>query len=511
MILSPYPETAWNPPENLQNISKGMDTSYTKGIFPLQWIRLCGTLPCFQEEMMKKRRVLFPAILLTFALYSCNFQNQSLAPQSQSEIQTLSAQTVAAIQWGTLSASQGGGNPQETPGSNPATTENPLPSVTSTSTYTDTPTNTFTPTSTPLPCNRAHFVADVTIPDGWETTPNDHFLKTWRLQNNGSCTWTSGYSLVFDHGDQMGAPDSQQLTPGTVAPGGTIDVSVNLLSPATDGTYQGFFKLRASDSTTFGVGEHADTDIWVKIVVQTPALPPPAVAPTTQNVNASVALASGAQGSVTASCPAGTVITGGGFSTGLDVWVYTQLASGNGWIVYARNNAAVSRTLTASAVCLTYPSASTAQVVSSATASAGHSASGTATCPAGTILTGGGYSGMPNAVLRTYSVIPSGNSWVVTANNSSGGDIVFNVYAVCLSGTTLTTVYAQGNATVPGSGNGFAYAVCPGGKVVTGGGFGLAVDLTPYFSGLSSGKWYAYAHNSAGTDRALLAHIVCLG
>jgi hypothetical protein len=215
--------------------------------------------------------------------------------------------------------------------------------------------------------------------------------------------------------------------------------------------------------------------------------------------------------SATATCPAGTVVTGGGFSTGLSVWVYTQLKSGNGWIVYAKNNAAANRTLTTYAICLTYPSASTTQVGLTVTASAGHSASGTATCPAGSIVTGGGYTGKIDGTLRTYSVMPSGNSFVVAATNSSGGDIVFGVYAVCLSGTTLTTTFAQGNATVPGSGNGYAEVACPAGRVITGGGFGMAVDLTLYFNGVMSGIWRTFAHNAAGTGRALLAHVVCLG
>ena len=93
-------------------------------------------------------------------------------------------------------------------------------------------------------CDLVEFVSDVTVPDNSNADPGQNFAKVWRLRNAGSCTWTSGYDLVFHSGDQMGAPASLQLTSGTVAPGGTVDVSVDLTAPTSAGTYQGFFKLR---------------------------------------------------------------------------------------------------------------------------------------------------------------------------------------------------------------------------------------------------------------------------
>ena len=35
------------------------------------------------------------------------------------------------------------------------------------------------------------------MPDNTEIAAGTTFVKTWRLKNNGSCTWTSGYSRVF--------------------------------------------------------------------------------------------------------------------------------------------------------------------------------------------------------------------------------------------------------------------------------------------------------------------------
>jgi len=116
----------------------------------------------------------------------------------------------------------------------------------------NTPTITPTVTET-IPCNQATFGTDVTVPDGTTFNFGQTFTKTWRLKNSGSCTWTSGYSLVFDHGDQMGGPASQSLTAGTVPPGGTVDVSVNLTTPSTVGTYKGYWRLREPGGAFFGL------------------------------------------------------------------------------------------------------------------------------------------------------------------------------------------------------------------------------------------------------------------
>jgi hypothetical protein len=119
-----------------------------------------------------------------------------------------------------------------------------------------------TATNTSEPCNQMSFVSDVTFPDDSPVNLDAPFTKTWRLRNTGSCTWTSGYQLVFDSGDQMGGPASQQLTNGSVAPGNTIDVSVDLHSPDQAGTYRGNWKLREPGGATFGL---SSGPFWVQV------------------------------------------------------------------------------------------------------------------------------------------------------------------------------------------------------------------------------------------------------
>jgi len=125
------------------------------------------------------------------------------------------------------------------------------------------------PSSTPASassCDRAQFVSDVSVPDGTTFAPNVSFAKTWRLQNVGTCTWTTAYSLVFVSGDRMSAPTPVFL-PQTVVPGQTVDVGVNFVSPPTAGEYRSYWELADPSGAVFGVGANANTPFYVDIVV----------------------------------------------------------------------------------------------------------------------------------------------------------------------------------------------------------------------------------------------------
>lgn len=152
------------------------------------------------------------------------------------------------------------------------------PTATATPAITETPTVTPTETKKPKPCNAASYVADITYEDNTKVNPGATFTKTWRLENVGSCTWNSSYRLIFDHGDRMDAPGSVQLTGSNIAPGMTVDVSVNLTAPSDGGTYQGFFLLRSDDGTTFGINPSASDPFWVQIKVPNPTAVPVAKA-----------------------------------------------------------------------------------------------------------------------------------------------------------------------------------------------------------------------------------------
>ena len=154
----------------------------------------------------------------------------------------------------------------------PTATPTIQPSSTNQPTATLQPTNTTMPSSTdiPTPCNLAGNVIDVTYVDDTKVTADTTFVKTWRITNYGSCTWTSGYSLIFDSGDQMNSPASVQLTSGTVPPGNTVDVSVQLKAPHAKGTYQGNYRLRARMEQYSELGTADREHFWVRIKVPAP-------------------------------------------------------------------------------------------------------------------------------------------------------------------------------------------------------------------------------------------------
>lgn len=118
-------------------------------------------------------------------------------------------------------------------------------------------------------CFQAQFVADVTIPDGTSFQPNATFKKTWRLRNIGTCAWNN-VTMVFDHGDQMGSTTSVPVQSG-IAPGQTVDVSVDMTAPNAPAHYIGFWKFKSEQGTIFGIGAQANKEWWVEInVIGTP-------------------------------------------------------------------------------------------------------------------------------------------------------------------------------------------------------------------------------------------------
>lgn len=82
----------------------------------------------------------------------------------------------------------------------------------------------------------------------------------------------------------MGAIANVPL-PGEVAPGQSIDISVDMVAPNSAGKYQGNWKLKNANNILFGIGPSGSAPFWVRIVVvqtATPTLTPqtPTATPT---------------------------------------------------------------------------------------------------------------------------------------------------------------------------------------------------------------------------------------
>lgn len=203
---------------------------------------------------------IFSLVLLVMAgLSACNLPSGTPdAGATLQAIYTAQAATVAVIQ------TQGA--PSATPSVLPTFQFPTLAVQTSFPTITSLPQNSPTSVSVVTRCDQVAFVRDVTVPDGTVFAPNAQFIKTWRLQNLGSCPWTTSYALVFSSGNTMGGAAAVNL-PGMVSPGQFVDVSIKLTAPLTDGVHTGYWMLRNASGVMFGLGENAQKPFYVSIKV----------------------------------------------------------------------------------------------------------------------------------------------------------------------------------------------------------------------------------------------------
>lgn len=213
--------------------------------------------------MKKKLLMGFLSISLALLLLTtaCNLPVASPTPDIGFIV--AQTQTAAALSsWLTATAAQ----PQalETAVPQPAKTQAPT-SPTQTTAPTASPTLSG-PTPTATCSDKAKFISE-TIPDESSFSPGQSFTKSWTLQNVGTCTWDSGYTLVLDRGEAMGDVSSYPLA-ASVLPNASIKVELNLSAPEQPGTHEGYWMLRNQRGENFGLGNDAKVAFWVKIIVQ---------------------------------------------------------------------------------------------------------------------------------------------------------------------------------------------------------------------------------------------------
>ena len=203
-----------------------------------------------------KKRILASFSVGVLMVASCA-QTPPAAPTPDiSLIQTSAAQTVMANF--TLTAAV------DTPTAEEVVTVTPtLPEVEGTP-ITETPT--LLPggvTATDVLCDALIYdeaTIDVNVPDNTEMQLGQEFVKTWRVRNNGSCTWGAGYGLVFSYGDRLsGVPEPFT---GVVAPGQEVELSINFTAPSEAGVYVSGWQMANADGTPF------PRPFYVKIVVK---------------------------------------------------------------------------------------------------------------------------------------------------------------------------------------------------------------------------------------------------
>ena len=187
--------------------------------------------------MFKAARAISILTVIILFVSACNLPSNAATPTNEANV----VMTAAAL---TVQAELTQSVPFNTP-------TLPVAIATNTSAAPTLPISTLPPAASATPvCDQAQFVKDVTIPDGSQVSPNASFTKTWRLKNAGVCTW-SGYQLVFDSGDLMGATSPQTIT--SVPSGQDVDLSVNFTAPATAGSYRSYWRIRNSSGVLIPV------------------------------------------------------------------------------------------------------------------------------------------------------------------------------------------------------------------------------------------------------------------
>jgi polar amino acid transport system substrate-binding protein len=144
------------------------------------------------------------------------------------------------------------------------------------------PTPTPGPTSTPKPPSECldglsfveHPNGDGSSSKPIQVAPGQKFTKVWKVLNSGTCTWDSSYQLVFVSGNRMGG----QPTPvqGTVAPGQSYDIAVDMTAPLYAGDYSAIWNMENTDGIAFG----QRLRVYVKVVPGPTATPAPTQTPT---------------------------------------------------------------------------------------------------------------------------------------------------------------------------------------------------------------------------------------
>ncbi|VDD95086.1 unnamed protein product [Enterobius vermicularis] len=103
------------------------------------------------------------------------------------------------------------------------------------------------------------FVQDITIGEGESVPPSTHFVKTWRVRNNGPESWPPGTYIGFMEGDKLTNVLKSWVQP--LGPEEEGNISVEMVSPATKGIYQSRWQLNTSLGIPFG------ESIWCIVTV----------------------------------------------------------------------------------------------------------------------------------------------------------------------------------------------------------------------------------------------------
>jgi hypothetical protein len=110
-------------------------------------------------------------------------------------------------------------------------------------------------------CYNSTFVADNTYPDGTVVEDDAFILKSWSIQNTGTCTWDDGFSLKPISGSAKGTwvidEDSEFVEPDEI-----VEITMELKTPTTGGEWGGCWRMYGDNDLPFG------TPVCILVVVE---------------------------------------------------------------------------------------------------------------------------------------------------------------------------------------------------------------------------------------------------
>lgn len=124
--------------------------------------------------------------------------------------------------------------------------------------------------------DEAFFVADLS--QIRSMTPGTALTQRWKIQNVGTCTWTTDYKLVWASGYLISSRSIE--LPAVVAPGETVELSLSIYAPENGGNITSGWLLQNPAGRQFGLGVLGQRALSVNFYVPVPATATPEVTPT---------------------------------------------------------------------------------------------------------------------------------------------------------------------------------------------------------------------------------------
>jgi hypothetical protein len=234
----------------------------------------------------------------------------------------------------------------------------------------------------------------------------------------------------------------------------------------------------------------------------------------------------GAQTPGSATCPGTKQAVGGGaipYDNNTSVDINSSYPSGHSWVVWLNNNEATATKFDVWVMCMR-ANAGYKIVTASSYANAGATDYASVSCPAKTVVVGGGAaaSGTDLGVGINSSLGnklgPGQTEWTAAMSNTSSSGDPFEVVAICRPKPLgYAIVDGQEVSAAPG-GTAEIWAICPGNsQPLSGGGFttyqttdsGLAFNGT--FPDTTDHEWATVWENSGSITRSVAASAICAG